>query len=62
MDGFNLNIAGTPDIPLLVEVRTNLVLGNWEPLQTLSVTNGSIPFHDPATTTDPARFYRVRFP
>jgi len=31
-------------------------------LQTLTITNGSVAFSDPAWTNYPTRFYRVRSP
>ncbi len=59
-NGFN--IAGTPDIPLVVEASSDLSSGGWLPRQTLTLTNGLVTFSEPAWTNYPARFYRLRSP
>ena len=58
---FGFNITGTANIPIMVEACTNLG-GPWVPLQTCTVTNGSIFFSDPQWTNFPGRFYRIRSP
>jgi len=60
--GFEFNIAGTPDIPLVVEATSNLSTGGWIPVRTLTLTNGLVAFRDSAWTDYPARFYRIRSP
>ena len=59
---FGFDITGTAGIPIVVEATTNLTGGSWVPLQTCSITNGSIYFSDPAWSSFPTRFYRVRSP
>ena len=59
---FRFTITGTTNIPIVVEAGTNLATGNWTPLQTGMLTNGSMPFGDPQWTNYPARFYRIRSP
>jgi hypothetical protein len=59
---FGFTIAGTPDIPLVIEAATQLSGVGWTPLQTCILTNGSIYFTDPQWTDHPARFYRFRSP
>jgi len=59
---FGFTIAGTTDIPIVVEACTNLACPTWTLLQTCCVTNGSIYFCDPQRTNYPGRFYRVRWP
>jgi hypothetical protein len=59
---FGFTITGTTNIPIVVEASTNLRNGAWSPLQTCTLTNGSIYFSDPQWTNYPARFYRVRSP
>jgi len=61
-NGFGFNIAGTPDVPLVVEACTNLGTQSWMALQNCTLTNGSIHFNDPHWTNFPARFYRIRSP
>jgi len=59
---FGFAITGTTNIPIVVEACTNLSGGAWTPLQTCTVTNGSIYFTDPAWTNHPTRLYRLRSP
>ena len=59
---FGFTIAGTADIPIVVEACTNLACPAWTPLQTCCVTNGSIYFGDAEWTNHLGRFYRVRWP
>ncbi len=61
-NGFGFTITGTTNIPVLVEACTNLSSPTWEPLQSLTLTNGSIYFGDPQWTNSPGRFYRLRSP
>jgi hypothetical protein len=58
--GFQVNWASGRNA--VVETSTNLNGGNWIPLQTNTVVNGSFYFGDPAWNKYPARFYRVRSP
>jgi hypothetical protein len=62
VDGFAFNIAGTPDIPLVVEATSNLTSGGWASLRALNLTNGLVSFTDPEWTNHPGRFYRLRSP
>jgi hypothetical protein len=59
---FGFNVAGTPDIPLVIEGSTDLAARSWAPLQSCTLTNGSIYFSDPQWTNFPSRFYRIRSP
>jgi hypothetical protein len=59
---FGFTITGTTNIPIVVEASTNLRNRAWNPLQTCTLTNGSISFSDPQWTNYPARFYRIRSP
>jgi hypothetical protein len=61
-DQFGFEIIGAPNLPFVLEASTNLVGGNWIPLQTATLTNGLLHVHDPAWTNYPARFYRLRWP
>lgn len=61
-NGFSFNISGTVDIPIAVEACTNLVKGNWFPLQTTNLTSGSLDFTDPDWTNYPSRVYRIAAP
>jgi hypothetical protein len=59
---FGFIITGTPNISLAVEASTGLANPVWVPLQTFTLTSGSVYFSDPAWTNYPTRFYRLRFP
>jgi hypothetical protein len=59
---FGFNIVGTADIPIVIEGCTNPGGGAWVPLQSCTLTNGSIYFSDPQSSTLPARIYRIRSP
>ncbi len=59
---FGFTITGTTNIPLVVEASTNLRSGAWTPLQSSTLTNGSIYFSDAEWTNYPSRFYHLRWP
>lgn len=59
---FGFNVAGTPDIPLVVEAGPDLITQAWISLQSCTLTNGLIHFSDPQWTNYPRRFYRIRSP
>jgi hypothetical protein len=59
---FGFNIVGTADIPIVIEASADLAAGTWVPLQSCTLTNGSIYFSDPQSLILSARFYRIRSP
>jgi hypothetical protein len=59
---FGFNIVGTADIPIVVEASTNPAGDSWIPLQSCTLTNGSIHFTDPQWAIQPSCFYRIRSP
>ena len=59
---FGFTITGTASIPIVVEACTDLAGGVWTPLQTCTITNGSIYFSDQQWTNYPGRFYRLHSP
>jgi len=59
---FGFNIAGTADIPIVVEACTNLTAWSWVPLQSCTLTNGLLYFSDPGWTNYPKACYRIRSP
>jgi hypothetical protein len=59
---FGFTITGTANIPIVVEACTNLVCPAWTPLQSCTMTNGSISFCDSQWTNYRARFYHIRWP
>jgi hypothetical protein len=59
---FGFNIAGTPDIPLVVEGSANFATTLWIPLQSCTLTNGLLYFSDPQWKNYSERFYRIRSP
>jgi hypothetical protein len=58
--GFNINWAS--DQTVVVEACTNLANPDWQPVQTNTLTTGSVYFSDPQWTNYPSRFYRLRSP
>jgi len=59
---FGFNLTGLTNQTIVVEACTNLFLPLWQPIQTNTLTGGSLHFSDPQWTNYPARFYRVRSP
>ena len=59
---FVFTINGSADIPMVIEASTNLFYGGWFPVQTNSLTNGTLLFNDAKWTNYSARYYRVRSP
>jgi hypothetical protein len=59
---FGFNITTTNNIPIVVEACTNLANPAWTPLQSLTLTNGSVHFSDPQWSNYPCRFYGLGFP
>ena len=62
-DRFGFNIAGTANIPLVVQATTNLASGVWRPLTNATLgASGSLYFSDAASSGHPSRFYRIVWP
>lgn len=59
---FGFNITGTANIPIVLEACTSLANQQWVPLQSCTLTNGSVYFADPEWTNYPSRSYRIRSP
>jgi len=59
---FGFNIAGTADIPLVIEATADLSATSWIPLQSCTLTNGLLYFSDPQWKNYSQRFYRIRPP
>jgi hypothetical protein len=59
---FGFNITGTNNYTVVVEACTNLANPVWTPLQTVTLTNGSVYFSDPQWTNYPNRFYGLGLP
>jgi hypothetical protein len=59
---FGFNITGTTNIPIVIEACTNLSQPVWVPLQSVTLTNGSVYFSDPQWTNYPSRLYGIGFP
>lgn len=58
--GMSFTVTGTPEIPIAVEVTSNLLAGPWTRLSTTTVPpSGAIDFTDPDAADQPVRFYRV---
>ena len=56
---FRFKILGAPDIPIVIDVCTNLANAVWLPLQHLTLTNGFYYFNEPAALNSHSRYYRV---
>ena len=56
--GFSINWASGQTV--VVEACTNLFSPSWQPVQTNTLTTGSLYFSDPQWTNFPGRFYRLR--
>jgi hypothetical protein len=59
---FGFNITGTNNFKVVVETCTNLANPVWTPLQTVTLTNGSVYFSDPQWTNYPTRYYGLGLP
>jgi hypothetical protein len=59
---FGFNIAGTTNIPIVVEASTDLTGSDWTPLASLRLTNGWFYFSDADWTNYSARYYRISSP
>jgi hypothetical protein len=59
---FGFTIAGTSNLIVVVEARTNLTNAIWSPVSTNTVLGGFYYFTDPGWTNFCARWYRVRLP
>lgn len=59
---FGFNVTGTTNIPIMIEVCTNLANANWKPFQSCLLTNGSIYISDAQYLDLPNRYYRIRSP
>ena len=53
---FGFTIAGTANVPLVIEACANLAAPQWLPLQTCTLTNGSVFFSDAQWTNYPVQF------
>ncbi len=59
---FGFNITCTNSFTVVVEACTNLANRVWTPLQTLTLTNGSVYFSEPVQTNSSGRYYGLGFP
>ena len=59
---FGFSVAGSTNLFLVIEAATNLSFPTWQPVQTNTLTNGSVYFSDPGWTNFGSRFYRLRAP
>jgi hypothetical protein len=61
-NGFGFDISWASGMTVVVEACTNLAEGIWVPVETNTLTGGSVQFSDPAFTNYPNRYYRVSMP
>jgi hypothetical protein len=57
---FGFNIQWARGQTVVVEACTNFLNPNWQPVQTNTLTTGSVYFCDPQCTNYPGRYYRLR--
>ena len=62
MNQFEFSITGTPYIPVVVEVCTNLANPVWNRLMNATLSDGFNYFLDSQWTNYPVRFYRISSP
>ena len=61
-NGFGFGINWASDMTVVIDACTNLAEGVWVPVETNTLTGGSVQFRDPAFTNYPSRYYRVSMP
>jgi hypothetical protein len=59
---FGFNITASTNLTVVVQACTDLLNGNWRPVQTVTLTNAAAYFSDPQWTNYPGRFYRISSP
>lgn len=59
---FGFTIKGNSNLPMVVTATTGLTGGAWTALQFYTLTNGSISYSDPTSSSYPNRFYGITFP
>lgn len=59
---FGFTITGANGLIVVVEAADNLSSPVWTPVSTQTLSNGSAPFADPASSSKPNRFYRLSMP
>ncbi len=57
--GISCTVTGTTDIPVALEVSTNLAAKQWTRLCTTNLSGGMSDLVDSAATNQPTRFYRI---
>jgi hypothetical protein len=61
-NGFCFTICWATNVPVVVEVCTNLANPVWTPVKTNTLVNGTSNFRDSKWTNYPNRYYRIRSP
>lgn len=61
-NAFGFIISWATNASVVVGACTNLANPVWTPLQTLTLTNGSVYLSDPQWTNYPCRFYGIGLP
>ena len=59
---FGFIVSWATNISIVVEACTNLASPVWTPLQTNTLTNGSLYFSEPLQTNGSGRYYRISLP
>jgi hypothetical protein len=59
---FGFTILGTNSMAVAVKACTNLTGTSWVPIETVTLSNGTVTFTDNTSTNYPSRFYRFEMP
>jgi hypothetical protein len=61
-EGYGFTIAGSTNLPVVIEASPSLAGEPWTPLRSCTLTNGSLYFSDTDWAGYLRRFYRIRSP
>jgi len=61
-NAFGFDLTGISNQIAVIDACSDLIIPNWLPLQTNTLTGGVFYFSDPQWTNYPGRFYRLRSP
>jgi hypothetical protein len=59
---FGFTVTGPASSSVIVQAASDLANGTWTNVQSLTLSNGTANFIDPAPANTPARFYRISSP
>jgi hypothetical protein len=59
---FGFDVAGTTNIPVVLEACSNLTIGNWTFVARMTLTNGQVHYSERWQSNLMGRFFRLRSP